>query len=66
MRRLVIMLIIVILLAGIFIIVTNNYNLTKKADSNEFVKSFSGWAVKVVTNSASLVGNAIGMDWAPK
>ena len=66
MRRIVILLIILMLLGAIFIITQNNYNLTKKNDSNEFVKSFSGWAVKVVTNSASLVGNAIKMDWLPR
>jgi hypothetical protein len=66
MRKIIIFLIIMMLLAAIFIITKNNYDLTKKTDSNEFVKSYSGWAVKVVKNSASLVGNAIRMDWVPK
>ena len=66
MRKIIIFLIIMMLLVAIFIITKNSYDLTKKSDSNEFVKSFSGWAVKVVTNSASLAGNAIGMDWMPK
>ena len=66
MRRIIIILVIALLVGGIFLIATNNYNLAKKADSNEFIKSFSGWVIKVAQNSASLVGNAIKMDWVPK
>ena len=66
MNRITIILIIIILIAGIFLIVANDYNLTKKADSSAFIKSYSGWAVKVVKNSISLTGNAIKMDWLPK
>jgi uncharacterized alpha/beta hydrolase family protein len=66
MRKIIIFLIIMMLIAAIFIITKNSYDLTKKADSNEFVKSFSGWAVRVIGNSASLVGNAVKMDWVPK
>lgn len=54
------------IIAGIFLITTNNYNLAKKNDSNAFIKSYSGWAIKVVSNSASLIGNAIKMDWLPR
>ena len=66
MRKTVIILIILLIAAGLFLITTNGYNLAKKSDSNAFVKSFSGWVVKVAQNSASLVGNAIKMDWTPK
>jgi uncharacterized alpha/beta hydrolase family protein len=65
MRKIIIVLIILILLTAIFIVIKNDYDLTKKNDSIEFVKSFSGWAVRVATNSVSLVGNAIKMDWIP-
>ena len=66
MRRLIIILIIAILLVGIFIIATNNLNLTKKADSNEFIKTYSGWLIKVAKNSVNTAGYVIKMDWVPK
>ena len=66
MRRLIIILIIIVLLVGIFIIATNNLNLTKKADSNEFIKTYSDWMIKVAKNSVNTVGYVIKMDWVPK
>jgi flagellar basal body-associated protein FliL len=65
MRRLIIILIIAILLVGIFIIATNNLNLAKKADSNEFIKTYSDWMIKVAKNSVNTVGYVIKMDWVP-
>ena len=66
MNKIIIILTIILLIGGIFIITGHGYNLAKKSDSNEFVKSFSGWVVRVATNSVNLVGNAIKMDWIPK
>jgi len=52
--------------AGIFLIASNGYDLTKKKDSAEFIKSFSGWAVRVGSNIGSSVGYVIRLDWIPR
>ena len=65
-KKILIVFIIILIAVGLFMIVSRDYNLAKKADSNSFIKSYSGWAIKVAENSISLVGNAIKMDWLPR
>ncbi|MEM2955980.1 MAG: hypothetical protein QW041_00135 [Candidatus Pacearchaeota archaeon] len=66
MKKLIAIIIIILLIVGIFIVVSNNFNLTKKSDSSEFIRVYSGWISKVTANIVKIVGYAIKMDWLPK
>jgi len=66
LKKIIVILIILIIIGGIFILIKNNYNLTKKNDSAGFIHDFSGWIVKVGSNMANTAGYVVKMDWLPK
>ena len=65
-KKTIIILIIAVIIAGIFLIVTNDYNLAKRSDSAEFLKSWTGWISRIATNSVNTVGYVIKLDWVPR
>ncbi len=58
--------IIIMIVAGLFLLTTNNYDLTKKEGRKEFTNVYFGWIGKVVSNTAGIAGYAVKMEWMPK
>ncbi|MBM3232773.1 hypothetical protein FJZ18_01245 [Candidatus Pacearchaeota archaeon] len=65
MRLVSLLLITFLLLGGFFIISNEGLHVQKTDERNVFIEKYSLWIIKLVSQAATITGNALKLDWLP-
>lgn len=63
--KIVIFLMMFLLIGAFFIVANDNLYLKNPEQRAQFAKSYYGWFEKVFTNTRTISGYAINLDWLP-